>query len=371
MKLSVVERRIVQWYNAAVDTSKPDRVRCRYLKSPPGRGKTSVLVHGAKQISAALNKNIGYVVLSGPLLTPADMVGYLVPKHVVGADGSEHSESVFTDPFWFRTREGKRLDEYDGGIIIVDEADKMDTDCKKLIGEAALTGRLGPHAIPETWPVWMAGNRSQDRSGSTKELDHLINRRDEIEITDDLESLITWMDKNGVMPLTKAFTNQNPEIVFTPGVPKEQGSWCTPRSLVMADSMLQSYAGVVGGELGPIPDDQDTMEEVAGMVGQGAAAQYYAFVKLEREMPSFREIVKNPKGAKLPNKPDAQMLVCYNLAHRISKETADPVVEYVERMPKEFAVTFGAAACRRDFTLVETPAFQKWVQKNASLMASL
>ena len=35
----------------------------------------------------------------------------------------------------------------------------MDTDLKKIIGEAALSGRLGPHFIPEGWVIWMAGNR--------------------------------------------------------------------------------------------------------------------------------------------------------------------------------------------------------------------
>ena len=32
-----------------------------------------------------------------------------------------------------------------------------------------------------------AGNRMSDRSGSTRELDHLINRRIRIEVTDDVE----------------------------------------------------------------------------------------------------------------------------------------------------------------------------------------
>jgi hypothetical protein len=50
---------------------------------------------------------------------------------------------VFSDPFFWRTDDGKRLEEYDGGIIFVDELDKMDTDVKKCIGEAALSGRSG------------------------------------------------------------------------------------------------------------------------------------------------------------------------------------------------------------------------------------
>jgi hypothetical protein len=113
------------------------------------------------------------------------------------------------------------------------------------------------------------------------------------------------------------------------------------------------------------------METVGGIVGMGAAAQLFAFVKLEREMPKYEKIVADPKGVKVPTKPDALMLVAYSLAHRVVLADIKPVVEYVERMPKEFAVTFINAACKRDNKIVATPAVQKWALENSSLMASI
>jgi MoxR-like ATPase len=199
MKLNQVLKRIPYWYQAGNDASV-------YLKSLPGRGKTTILTQASSILSSHLQKNIGHVVINGPLLTPGDAIGYLIPKK--NPDGT--AESLYTDPFWFRTKDGKRLSDFDGGIIIVDEADKMDTDVKKVIGEAALSGRLGPHQLHGGWVIWMAGNRAQDRSGSTKELDHLINRRMEIDITDDLESYQDWSAKNGMLPITQAFSAQHP-----------------------------------------------------------------------------------------------------------------------------------------------------------------
>jgi len=361
MKLTDIKKRIPLWYQAAM-SDRPDRLRCIYLTSAPGRGKTTVLVEAVQDLSKATGRNLGLVVLSGPLLNPADSIGYLVPKHEGG-----RAESVYTDPFWFRTNVGRRLDEYEGGIIVVDEADKMDPDVKKAIGEAALSGRLGPHTLPEGWVVWMAGNRASDRSGSTKELDHLINRRMQIEVWDDIRSWVDWAVTHGVMPVTVAFAEQNPGIVFTEKAPEKQGPWCTPRSLVMADGYLQT----LGGEGRNIPSDALTMEEVAGIIGGAATAQLFTFVKLEQEMPKFEKIVADPKGVKVPEKPDAQMLICYNLAHRVDDKTADPVITYIQRMPKEFAVTFAKAACNRNYRLLMSPAFAKWTKENASLMAML
>lgn len=359
MKLSAITARIPAWYAAR---------KCIYLKSAPGRGKTAVISEAPAILSKLTGKNIGFVLVSGPLLTPPDSIGYLVPRKVTGADGIERMESVYTDPFWFRTKEGKRLSEYDGGIVFVDEADKMDVDVKKVIGEAALTGRLGPHQLPPGWVVWMAGNRQKDRSGSSKELDHLINRRMEIDVTDDIESWNLWADRNNIPPVYKAFANTNPHIVFTDGVPEKQGPWCTPRSLVEAS---EYHTAIPREEFAPLPDDSDTLEEIAGMIGDAAAAQLFAFVKLEREMPSYEDIVANPSKTKLPSKPDAQMLVCYSLAHRVTIEQAGSVIEYVDRMPKEFGVVFAKAACTRDRRFVATPGFAKWIKNNASLMAQL
>jgi hypothetical protein len=355
MKLDTVIQRIPYWYAAGKSV---------HLKSAPGRGKTTTIEGAPKQLSERTHKNIGMVIINGAMLTPMDVLGYGIPKH----HDTGHSSMVFTDPFFWVTREGKRLTEYDGGIVFVDEADKADVDVKKVLGEGALSGRFGPHKLPPGWIMWSAGNRTEDRSGSTKELDHLINRRMEIDITDDLESLTNWMTKNSVSPLTIAFSNSNPQIVLAEKVPDKQGPWCTPRSMVQADQYMQLVASENNGQF---QDDSTIVEEVAGMIGQGSAAQFFASVRLEREMPKFDKIIADPTKCKIPEKPDAQMLVCYTLAHRVSKETASPVITYVERMPKEFAVTFAKAACNRDASLVTTQAFNKWALNNASLMAAI
>jgi len=354
MKLDEVVRRAPGWYEAGHSI---------YLKSSPGVGKTDTMKSLAPLLSKKFGKNIGITIINGPLLTPGDAIGYLMGNRM--PDG--RLESEYTEPFWFKNHDGKRLSEFDGGIVFVDELDKADTDVKKVIGEAALSGRLGPHKLANGWMLWAAGNSSLDRSGSTKELDHLINRRMEIEVTPDLVAWTDWALSHGVSPLSVSFVNQYPELVIGSKAPDKQGPWCTPRSLVAADKYLQILTRDNGGDT---PDDASTVEEIAGMIG-GASAQLFAHVKLQQQMPKYEKIVADPTGAKLPSKPDAQMMVCYHLAHRITAADAGPVIKYIERMSPEFAVTFAKAACKRDQNLVVAPAFNAWAMKNASLMAAI
>ena len=353
MKLSTFAKQSVALYQSGKSV---------YLRSAPGRGKTTTIVDAVPRIAEATGKRMGLVIINGPLLTPADMVGYLVPKH--HEDG--HVESVYTDPFWWRTTEGKRLEEYGGGVIFVDEADKMDIDCKKVAGEMSLSGRCGPHTLPPGWVVWMAGNRQGDRSGSTKELDHLINRRFEIDVTDDIKGWEEWALKSGVHPTIVTFAVQNPNVVFAAELPKEQGPFCTPRSLVSTGELLATLSS--NDEL---PTDDDAVELAAAGIGKAAAAQLFATIRLATELPDFDTVVKNPGTAKLPSAPDAQMLGCYQLAARCDASTLGAVIQYVERMPADFAATFAKAACTRVRLFAAHPAMMDWTKRNNTLMTTL
>ena len=353
MKLSAIARSSVALYTSG---------KSIYLRSAPGRGKTTTVVDIVPRVASALNKRLGLVIINGPLLTPADTVGYLVP--VKQDDGTV--ESSYTLPFWWRTNEGKKLEDYDGGFIFIDEADKMDVDCKKVVGEMALSGRCGPHVLPPGGVVWMAGNRQGDRSGSTKELDHLINRRFEIDVTDDLEGWLDWSLKSGVHPTIVTFAKQNPHIVFSQDVPKEQGPFCTPRSLVSTGELLATL-----GSNGSLPVDDEAVELAAAGIGKAAAAQLFATIRLEAELPDFDTVIKNPTTAKMPSAPDAQMLGCYQFAARVDAATLAPVITYIERMAADFAATFAKAACTRVRLFAAHPAMMDWTKRNNTLMTTL
>ena len=339
-----------------------------YLKSAPGRGKTTTIVNAVPRMAEAAGLDLGLVLINGPLLTPADAVGYLVPAK--GDDG--RIESKYTDPFWWRTEDGRRLEEYDGGVIFIDEADKMDVDVKKVVGEMALSGRCGPHILPKGWVVWMAGNRQTDRSGSTKELDHLINRRFEIDVTDDLAGWEQWAIQNGVHHTIVSFAVQNPHIVFPDALPEKQGPFCTPRSLVATGELLVTLGGNrVGDKNAVIPTDTDAVEVAAAGIGQAAAAQLFATIRLDAELPKIETIIANPAAAKLPNAPDAQMLTAYKLASLADERTLDPIIKYIERLPADFSVTFAKALCTRNPMFVARPAMLDWSKRNSGIMATM
>ena len=337
------------------------------LISSPGLGKSTFVDDQIAIQSKADGFEWGSSKLFLATQTPPDLLGYIMKGDMQTANGVI-PVSTPTLPGWMITSTGKPVWEYKRGVLLLDEYGQGEADVKRASAELLLNRQLGPWKLPPGWSVVACSNRSSDRSGVTKSFDFVINRRLEINITPDLQSFEDWAFEAGVHPLFITFANQNPQIVFEGKVPEKQGPWCTPRSLVMLERLFKGLSPD-GGET--MPDDAEASELAAGMIGEAATAQLITFIRLGNEMPKFEQIVKNPKDVKLPDRPDARMLVTYNLASRVTKATAAPVVQYMERMPKEFAVTFCKSAVKREPKLVFEPAFSDWAKKNATLLTAL
>jgi hypothetical protein len=308
--------------------------------------------------------------INGANFTLMTAMGFMVPHE----DEKQRTVSKFSLPYWYYTLDdhGKRtkqtLDEFDGGILLIDEADKLGMDEKKIVGEAALSKVLGDHSLPPGWVVMFAGNRMSDRSGSTRELDHLINRRITIEVTDDVESWVEWAMAEKLLPATIHFGEENPQLLFEPK-PDDQRPWGTPRSLHQIDIHLQSLMRSFDDTT--IPTDPLTQEEVKGGIGAPACAQFMKTIRLDQELSSYEDVIANPTKVTLPSKPDAMRLMSYKIASRVGVEDAKQALTYMARMPVEHQTMFVRMAIQRQYQLAFEPNFAAWCGRNTALIAIL
>ena len=122
---------------------------------------------------------------------------------------------------------------------------------------------------------------------------------------------------------------------------------------------------------GKIPTDDTAIEIAASGIGQAAAAQLFATIKLENELPSMEAILAAPDKAKMPGAPDAQMLVAYKLAAMATDQTLPAIIKYVERLPADFSITFAKALCTRNPMFAARPAMLDWSKRNSTIMATM
>jgi hypothetical protein len=361
MTLDEIGERMPAHYLSSVQDGGPSY----HWESAPGRGKTTT----AKRFPQIMNRvdpqgKYGFVLIQGESETLSGLMGFQQLLNPTKTDSL--LRSVFSLPHWWFTKEGKALNEYDGGLILVDEYDKMQLEEKKTVAAMRLEKRVGNHFLPDGWVVWTAGNRKGDRSGSTKDLDFNIGRTITLGVRDSSDAWANWCHANSVSPSIISFGENNPQVLFM-AAPTVQGPYCTPRTLVQADIHLRSLMRAY--RLTKLPIDHMAQAEVEGGIGKEAAEQLFLHIRLELELPDYDEVVSSPLSVDIPSAVDQKRLFIYKIADKAMPKDAAALVSWVQRFPSEFQIMFGRMVGHRNPLVIGQPAIKDWVKANAALIA--
>ena len=101
-----------------------------------------------------------------------------------------------------------------------------------------------------------------------------------------------------------------------------------------------------------------------------ATQSFVDHLRFRLELPSYDAVVADPDNTPMPNRADLLMLMAYELAGFTKVADLAACIKYVQRMPKDFGVTYIASLLRRDYKgIINQPAMQGWISKNAALVS--
>jgi hypothetical protein len=347
--------------------------------SPPGLGKTdslNSLVRWMKQAypTERLGMSTIFMATSSPIA-----FGGLPWKGTLKVGDKEYTVTDPAMPQWYvaidvNTGEVRPADQFDRVMLVIEEWGQGDLETKRAGADLLLHGACGRFALPQG-SFRIALSNADTRDGVTKEFDFVINRRAELHLTGDVDCWIEdfadkpQYDGRLVMPVTKVWAKSNSQILFE-GKPKEQGPWCTPRSVTMWDRFAQEMAAQTKDGQVPV-EDSGFVEASAGMIGMGAATSLINTCRFRLELPSLEDVVADPAGCEVPTKPDLMMLMMYELAARAKPDQLPQVLQYVTRIKQQdMHITFVTAMLRRDYkSMIDQPAMKAWIAKNARLVS--
>lgn len=351
---------------------------------PPGFGKTfNVRALCAWMKKAYQGQRIGLSTIFMATQSPIGFSG-LPWKGQLEFNGKTYTITDPAIPQWYiafdlETGQPAPADQFDKVLLVIEEWGQGDAETKRAGAELLNAGGAGKFYLPKG-SFRLALSNNDTRDGITKEFDFVINRRGQYTISGDVDVWIedfadkpqveagrTWQ----VMPVTKAWAKQHPEILFE-GKPKEQGPWCTPRSLTMADRYAQVMAETNPKAPGQMPiEDAGFIEGMSGKIGMPAATSLINHMRFQLELPHYEDVVADPANTEVPTKPDLMMLMAYELAGRCKTQDLAQVLQYVSRFKaKDMHITFVSSLLRRDYkAIINEPAMQAWVSKNAQLVS--
>lgn len=281
-------------------------------------------------------------------------------------------------PSWFA--HSMRHDLPDHGILLLEELPSAPVSVQTAAYQITLDGVIGDFRLKKGWTTFAAGNRLTDGGQFFKMPNALANRLCHIDVESNLDSWVEWAINNGVDHSLIAFLRFRPDLLNTYEdhvKNKRKGmAFATERQWHAVDDFLKGNASA---------DDALTYAVVAGLVGEGPAAEYVGFRKVWHNMPSIDGILIDPASAVLPEDAATQYAVMTALAGRACYDNAKQCFDYVDRMTatgrSDMSMLFVRDMVQRQAVAAEaarkagkpfqraeqSPSFSIWASKNAAL----
>ena len=307
-----------------------------FMSGAPGVGKSDSVA----QTAAA--RGVTLIDQRVTLLDPVDLRGL---PHIV--DGA----AVWGAPGFLpnENRDGAK------GILFLDELNAAPPSTQAACYQLVLNRKLGDYSLPPGWRIAAAGNRQSDRAAAQRMPSALANRFAHIDVEPDVDTWCTWANGAGLEAVMVAFIRFRPALLHMMPQNADERAFPTPRSWASASKLAMSPVDL-------------RLPLIAGLVGEGPAAEFEGFIRTFLDVPSIRDILADPKGAKVPSGPAALFAVSTAIARKAAATTFSAILDYAQRLPKEFEILTAVDATRRDKKLCETQAFVAWASRNADVV---
>jgi hypothetical protein len=305
------------------------------LMGPPGTGKTEARLPIAEALSIQ-RENIH--LMRPSLMEPTDLVGVPTIK-----DGS----TVFAPP--------KQLTDLRTGrhLLVVDETAHAVTMLQNALGGLILDRFIGGiHLSPEVF-VLLTGNRVEDKAGSNRMVSQVANRLMRIDVDVSAEEWCDWALENGVDPMMVAFIKLRPELLFD--FDPNRFSNATPRSVTFAANVDPDMPGHL------------YFGAIAGICGEGFAAEYIGFRKNVYSLPPLDKILSEPDTCPVPKEPEVRYALVAWLSTKTTLKNFHSGLTYMARLPIDFQVLFMKSVSRSVEGVMSNRQFVDWATRNVDV----
>lgn len=228
--------------------------------------------------------------------------------------------------------------------------------------------------LPEGSIVCSSGNRAGENVGD-KTKDHTINRQTIVPVRKPTAeewthnfavnagvegSLIAWVDK---VPETFAsYLDEGQEDNLYIFNPRRAGrSFFSPRSAYKASHIIKQRREIGANAM---------TCALIGTIGEKAAMDLNAYIEFQNELPSWRDIIDNPRSTYVPSSAGAASVLVFGAVQRIDEQTIDPFMQYLDRFDTNWQATFCLTLAKSAKQKIgfRNASYTKWLADNQDLL---
>lgn len=306
------------------------------ITGAPGVGKSDIVAQAAQAAGADL-------ILSHPAVAdPTDAKG--LPWV---ADDKTHATFL---PFGELAR---ALAATAPTVWFLDDLGQAPAAVQASFMQLLLARRVNGHVLPDCVTFVAATNRRTDRAGVTGILEPVKSRFASIvELEPHIDDWSAWALAAGLPAEVVAFLRFRSDLLCGFQASADLTNSPLPRTWAHVARLLA---------LG-LPEPVQHAA-VSGAVGDGAAVEFGAFLRLYRELPNIDGILADPDAAAIPTQPATLYAVVTALGMRTTQKAFPRIARYAERLTGaahgEFAALLLRDAVRKDRSVMQTAAFVK------------
>jgi hypothetical protein len=263
-------------------------------------------------------------------------------------------------------------------ILMVDEYGKANPAVKNAMLRLLLERKMGSYELTSDSVVFATTNLGAEGVGDILP-PHARNRI--TVVTSRKPTNMEWIEwgiNSGIDHTLLGWCKDNPQLfhsfedvkdpeqnpyIFHPKAPRP--AFVTPRSLEAASDWLKVRDGM---------DDQSLTAMLMGTIGDRAAMDLMAFVKLSDQLPSLESIKKDPMQAKVPESDAAVCMVVYRTLSTIDRDWMDAWMDYMARLDKEaqglFANGVRNPKYAKQAVVMTNKKFTQWAMQNNYMFAA-
>ncbi|AGH57033.1 ATPase [Vibrio phage VBP32] len=277
------------------------------------------------------------------------------PTDLSGLPDTKGEKATFLPFDIFPTENDEVPAGYDGFLLFLDEINSAPPSVQAASYKVLLDREVGQHKLHEKCACICAGNLQTDGAIVNRLGTAMQSRLVHFEMAADADEWLSWAYGAGIDHRVTSFIAYAPEYLHKFDPAHNDKTFPCPRTW----HFLSRYLDVVGDV-----SHTDT-PALAGTIGQGPAREFLTYCEIEKELVTFDEVVKNPKGITLPTEPSTQYFLCGSIASKVDKKTLDKVVEFVERLPIEFQIVCFRDMLKRNKDLKKEKALRDWIITNS------
>ena len=285
----------------------------------PGTGKSTLL----SMIEADLGDAYDYIYVDCPVKDMSD-IAMTIPNH-----DTQSLEYYVSSLF--------KLDSPKPKVIMLDEMLKAPKLLQIIFTRLTLERCVGDKKLPKGSIVFATSNNSSDGVGDSM-LAHAGNRVCRLVMEKpNANTWLKWASNNNISKVIMAWVALVPRCLHSyldgdqtdnPYIfnPKKAGqlSFVSPRSLAKASAIVD-----VRDKLG----ENATLCALAGTIGESAARDMSAFLDIEKQLPSFDDVLKSPKTVKVPDAPSAILMLMFQAVDYLkTQDDMSSFMEFVKRV---------------------------------------